>query len=66
MIHLRLCEGSQTVLERPLSFQAIDLVAEPLNAWARLARAQGRVPQAVLICGDVIRIVRLPNDKGAL
>lgn len=60
MITLRLQEAGRTVLERPLAFSAIDLVAEPLNAWVRLARAQGRVPRTVLIQGDVIRIIRLP------
>lgn len=73
MIQLRLSEAplargepSQTVLERPLALAAVEAVAEPLGAWAKPARSRGRVPRAVLICGDVIRIVRLPNDKGAL
>jgi hypothetical protein len=64
MIHLRLSEGSQTVLERPLSLAAVEVVAAPLGAWAKLARSRGRVPRAMLICGDVIRIIRLPPAAG--
>ena len=64
MIHLRLCEGSQTVLERPLALSAVEAVAGPLNDWATLSRSMGRVPRAMLICGDVIRIIRLPPAAG--
>ena len=63
MIHLRLCEGSQTVLERPLALSAVEAVAEPLNAWARLVRAQGRVPRVTLTRDDVIWIIRLSADN---
>ena len=63
MVTLRLQEAGRTVLERSMALAAVEAVAGPLNDWARLARSQGRVPRAMLICGDVIRIIRLLADN---
>ena len=55
MITLTLYSGPRIVLQRPLSASAIELVAEPLAAWARLESR----PRAVLSQGNVSRIINL-------